>query len=128
MPASHNDAALLTASTLFIGRVELSVVAACLAIRGESIPAPPAGVPAAVIAAFYKRRGDFATQVLDNSVAFKLIFAKGVATDPNVVANATVGGSVPITTNNVDAQQALVTDTNIDNAVAAQFNAFFSPV
>lgn len=128
MASGHNDQALLSSDLLFIARVQQSMVGVCIAIRGENVPAPPAGVPAAVIAAFYKRRGDFATQVLNNPAAFRALFANAVATDSSVVANATVNGSVALTNNNIDAQQALISDTNIDSAVAAQFNAFFSPV
>jgi hypothetical protein len=57
--------------------------------------------------------------------AYKVLFANTVATDANVSGDATVAGTVPLTTGNVATQAALVTDAHIDNAISSQFNSFF---
>lgn len=128
MAASLNDQAILAADALFIGRVQQALVYTCTLVREETVPLPPVGVPAAVISTFFRKRSDFATAVLSNPAAYKMVVAAIAATDATVIANATQAGTVALTTGNVDAQQALASDTNINNAVYAQFNTLFSPV
>ncbi len=120
------DEAILVTSTGFGGRVAQAMVNNCVIIREENVPNPPAGIPASVIADFYKKRANFATAVLNNQAGFKATFVAAVATDATVIANVTAPGS--LTTGNVEANQLLATDSNINNAIFSQFNSFFSPV
>ena len=116
MAASRNDQALLAADVLFINRVRESLVAACVSITNEATTQP-----------YHYRRAQFAQTVLNNPVTYQQLFAYTVATDANVISDATAAGTVVITTANSDAQQALVTDAHMDAAVSAQFNSFFIP-
>jgi hypothetical protein len=115
MAASRNDQAILAADALFINRVQESLVAACVAITTE-----------ATTVAYHFRRVQFAQTVLNNPTTYKALFALTVATDANVISDATNGGTVALTSANADAQQALVTDAHMDAAVSGQFNSFFS--
>ncbi len=123
------DEAILAADAIFIGRVQQALVNNCILIREENVPAPPTGIPAAVIAEFYKKRANFAVQVLSNPTAFAAVIVRSVATDATVIANVTSAGTlVGASQATVDAQQAAATDININNAIFAQFNSYFSPV
>jgi len=56
---------------------------------------------------------------------FKILFAMNVANDASVIADATVNGTVVLTTGNVATQAALVTDAHMDTAISGEFNAYF---
>lgn len=116
MATSLNDQAILSADQLFINRVRQSLVATCVAVTTE-----------ATTAAYHYRRAAYATAVLNNPTSFQQIFAYAVAGDSNVIGDATVGGTVPLTAANADTQQALVTDAHINSAISGQFNSFFNP-
>lgn len=75
--------------------------------------------------AFHRERQTQAVGILNNPDSFKVLFASTVATDANVISDATQVGTVALTTGNVATQAALVTDAHIDAAVSAQFNSFF---
>jgi len=116
MAASLNDSAVLGANTSFIARIQASLAAACVAIFAEGI-----GVNN------HRDRVSLVHQVLStpgNLLNWATCFAVSVATDTNVLSDATQAGTVPLTTSNVLAQQALVTDAHINSAVSGQFNAF----
>jgi hypothetical protein len=114
---TYSDQAILAASAAFIARVQQAMIAACITTRSKPItPGNPQAVQAKQAAA--------SVQIRTNPQAFKMLFAIGVATDPNVIANATQNG--PLATSTVDTQQLLVTDANIDVAIANQFNGFFT--
>jgi len=59
-----------------------------------------------------------------NQAAYVTLFANAVATNATVLSDATQAGTVVLTTGNVAAQAALVTDAHIDAAIAGMFNAF----
>jgi hypothetical protein len=113
-----NDQAVLAKDAIFISRVQQALVAACISITNE-----------ATSAALHYKRAAFATQVLNNPTPYSLLFAFAVATDPTVIANVTGPGTlVGASQATIDTQQALATDTNINNAVSSSFNSFFSPI
>jgi hypothetical protein len=115
MAASYNDKFLLAQDSGFRNRVEMSLIAACEAIMTES----PTAVP------FHAQRSQFATSALNTPSVAATMLALGVATDANVIADATAAGTVVLTPANVAAQAALVTDAHIDTAISGQFNDFF---
>ena len=114
------DQNVLQNNTTFQGRVAASMVAAAIAIAGE---APTAGAGGAWL---HRVRANLGAQILAGPAAFQLLFAESVATDPSVIGDATVGGTVILTTANVAAQQLLVTDAHINAAVSGQWNAFLT--
>jgi len=116
MAASLNDQAILATNLLFTNRARQSLVATCVAVTTE-----------AVTTAYHYRRAQFATTVLNNPTSYQTLFAYAVATDANVISDATVAGTVALSAGNADTQQALVTDAHINNAVSGQFNSFFNP-
>lgn len=116
MAASLNDSAVLGASTAFVGRVQESFLAACINIFAEG-----------TTVANHIPRVAFIHQALSSPttlLAWATTLALSVATDTSVLADATQAGTVALTTANVLAQQALVTDAHINTAVAGQFNAY----
>ena len=118
MPASRNDQAVLGADLLFIGRVRASLRSSAVSIGSE-----------ATSTSFHYKRAAYAVLILnDINAIYEKLFALSVATDVNVIADATAGGTVVLTPTNIDTQQALITDAHIDAAVSGQFNSFFSPV
>jgi hypothetical protein len=111
--ASHGDQALLSADPTFQNRVKESLAASCVAIANEGF---------AVVN--HKKRADYCAGVLAAPDSFKVIFAVTVATDTNVIADATASGTLPLTPANAAAQGALVSDAHIDAAISSEFNAF----
>jgi len=118
MAASRSDQALIAADPAFQNRVRQSMVAASFAVYNEGW---------AVV--FHRARAQRCQQILNDSQdTLKVRYAMGVATDTSVIADATVGGTVVITTGNALAQAALVTDAHIDAAISSQFNCYFETV
>lgn len=116
MAASHNDSYQLSQEPTFQNRVQVSLLAACVAISNEGW-----GV------AFHRERSTFASQVLispNTPTNYVGLFTNTVANDSTCLADATVGGTVSLTSGNRAAQAALVTDAHIDAAIASQFNSF----
>ena len=113
---SRSDSYFLSTDATFQHRVQSSVVSACIAISNEGWAV-----------AFHRERTNFVAQVLaamNGANSWTPIFAIGVATDSNCLSDATAAGTVVLTSNNVAAQAALVTDVHIDTAVASQFNSY----
>lgn len=113
MAASRNDQFTLSNDSGFRNRVRTSLVAACVAIYNEGW---------AVV--FHRERQSLAVQVLNAPDSYTNLFADSVSTDASVISDATQAGTVTLTTGNVAAQAALVTDAHIDAAVSSQFNCF----
>ena len=113
--ASISDMNMLSTDTGFQGRVRASMIAASIAITTESRTTVP----------FHREREAFAVQILNAPDSFKSLFANSVATDASVSGDATAAGTVVLTSGNVAAQAALVTDAHIANAISGQFNSFF---
>lgn len=116
MAASYNDMAALGAAPSFVSRVQAALVAGALTIAGEASSVPN-----------HYRRVSLSVQVLNSPAGWATLFAQGVATDATVIADATAAGTVALTAANVAAQQALVTDTHIINALNNQFSAYVTP-
>src|SRR5262249_20276129 len=116
MPATRADQAVLSTDSTFLSRVQESMLAAAIAVSTEN--------PLTTVAA--KSRRALAKEIINSPGTFAALFVKTVATDANVIADATVGGTVPLTAANVAAQAALVTDAHLDAAVSGQYNSFFS--
>lgn len=116
MAASYNDMSVLGTNTLFIARVQAALVAGALTIAGEASSVPN-----------HYRRVSLAVQVLNAPASWASIFAQGVATDSNVIADATAAGTVALTAANIAAQQALATDPHINSALNVQFSNYVSP-
>jgi hypothetical protein len=117
MAVTHNDKWQLAQSVLFQHRVQASLVAACVNISSES----PTTVP------FHRERSDLARNILlapTGTNNYVQLFSNTVACDSSVINDATATGATAITAANMDAQQALVTDTHIDTAISASFNSF----
>src|SRR5580692_11648523 len=98
---NYSDKQLLSSDPTFQNRVRESLLAACISIKNE-----------AVSVAFHRERETFLIGVMSQPDVFKLLFAQTVATDANVIGDATVAGSVPLTAGNVATQAALVTDAH----------------
>lgn len=98
------DQVTLSADSTFITRVRQSIIAAAIAIQSETVST-----------GFHELRAKLAKAVMNQPDSYAPLFAKAVATDATVQTSA---GSPPV--------QTLVTDANINNAVSAMWNAFFS--
>lgn len=118
MPASYSDKYLLSQDQTFRNRVRDSVLAYCATVIGESAQATP----------LHQERLVRAVAVVNNPDQYAQVYSNAAALDPNVIADATVGGTVALTAGNAAAQAALVTDAHIDAAIAAQYNFFIVPV
>lgn len=118
MAASRSDQYQVGQEPTFQNRVQQSLLAACIAITNEGWAIP-----------FHLERANFANTVL-LSISPTVIspyvveFSAAVATDANVIADATQAGTVVLTAGNRATQAALVTDAHIDTAIASQFNSF----
>jgi hypothetical protein len=116
MTVSLNDKYQLSQEPTFQNRVQASLVAAAVAIGSEGWNV-----------VFHRERSTFATQVLlspNGATNYVALFSNAVATDTNVINDATVNGTVAITSGNKATQAALITDAHIDSAVSGVFNAF----
>lgn len=116
MAAGRNDMYQLSQDPVFQNRVQASLLAACVAIANEGWAVP-----------FHRERATFAAQVLSSNgsqATYVTLFANAVATDANVIADATQAGTVALTPANRATQALLVTDAHIDNAISGQFNSF----
>ncbi len=118
MPATpspnYNDKQLLSNDATFQNRVRQALLLACSNIKNEGSSV-----------AFHRERETFLVAIMNQPDVFKLLFANIVADDAGCIGDATVAGTVPLTTGNVAAQAALVTDPHIDTAISANFNSFF---
>ena len=118
MAASRSDQAILSADPVFQNRVRQSMVSAAIAVYNEGW---------AVV--FHRARARQCQVILNDTLdVLKIQYARSVATDASVIADATVAGTVVLTTGNAAAQAALVTDVHIDNAISGQFNCYFETV
>jgi hypothetical protein len=108
-----SDQQFLAADPTFINRVRQSMVAAAIAIKNEGWT---------II--FHKEREALVVKIMNTPEGYKVLFSFGVATDTTVLANATSGGTVPLTATNASARAALVLDASIANAISNQFNSY----
>lgn len=113
---SYSDMAILGTNPAFVSRVQAALVSGLQTIQGETSTTPN-----------HYRRVALSVEVLNSPAGWASLFAQGVAADTNVIADATVGGTVTLTAANIAAQEALVTDTHIINALNAIFSNYVSP-
>lgn len=116
MAASHSDSYVLSTDSTFTNRVRAALIAAAIAIWNE-----------AANIAFHTQRVRYAAQIMNAPSNYAPLFASAVATDATCLSDATQAGTVALTSANVAAQAALVTDAHIDNAISGQFNSFLEP-
>ena len=98
------DQFTLASDATFQGRVRQAIIAAAIAIVNESMAT-----------GYHSLRAKLAKAVMNNPGSYASLFAMAVAGDAAVVASA---GAPPV--------QVSVTDANINNAVSAMWNSFFS--
>lgn len=115
MAASFNDMNALAASTTFLNRVQMAMELYCTVVGSESASTIP----------FHRERATFAAGIVNNPTTYAPLFAGVAAVNAVVIADATSSGTVVLTSTNIATQQALIPDTDISNAIAAQFNTFF---
>jgi hypothetical protein len=112
---NYNDQQILAGDPTFQNRVRQSLIFYCTTVSAES----PTTVP------FHRERGTFAVAVMNQPDVYKVIISQAVAINGSVIGDATVAGATPLTSGNVAAQAALVTDAHIDAVIALIFNSFF---
>lgn len=105
---------LLATDATFTGRVGSGLWQQCVNIANEAW------------SAVHAARKQYVTQILNNPAFYKPFFVNVVSVDTTVIADATVGGTVALTSGNVATQGNLVTDAHIATAISAAFNAFIS--
>jgi hypothetical protein len=112
---NYADQQLLANDPTFQNRVRQSLINACIANKGE-----------ATTVAFHRERETYCVAVLNNPDQFKAFTTMAVVANSAVIGDATVNGTVPLTSGNVATQATLVTDPHIDATLSgANFNAFF---
>src|SRR2546430_194820 len=110
------DTYILGTAGRFQNRIEAALLAVCTAISSEG-----------KAVADHPYRLQFVKQILarpSGLTDYVAMFAVAAATDANCLSDATQGSTVPLTQANISAQELLVTDAHISNAVSAMFNAF----
>jgi len=119
MAVSENDKYWLGQSPVFQHHVSASLMRACIAIQTEN--------PATTV--FHRERETYIAQILASQTALNdavIRHSFAAATDTNIINDATVNGTVPLTsTATGDTGAALVTDAHLDAAIDGQFNTFF---
>src|SRR6266576_1942749 len=114
MAVTHKDRYTLSTDPTFKTRVQAALVAACVSIANEGWSV-----------AFHRERSDRAANILSgpsSPLDWVQLFTNSVATDTTCISDATAAGTVALTSANVAAQAALVTDAHIDSAISAEFN------
>lgn len=109
------DQALLANDPTFLLRVRVAAIGAAVSISNES-----------TTTANHPQRDQLAVNVLTQPDNYKVMFAAAIATQSSVINDATQNGTVTLNSTNTPAQGALVTDTDINNAVASVWNSFFN--
>lgn len=114
MAVSYSDKAMLGADVTFQARVKQALLTACVQIKNE-----------AVTTAFHRERETYLIAIMNSPDAYKVLFSAAIANDGNIIGDATVGGTIVLTSGNVGTQGALVTDAHLDAAISGMFNSFF---
>lgn len=120
--ANLNDMATLATDTVFGQRVFMALIQFCsIVVPGEAISSGALMLHVA--------RKNYAAAVLNNPNVYKPLFVNAVAANQIVANDATTAGTiVGDTTGPLAAAALLCTDTDINNAVAAAFNAFIAQI
>lgn len=115
-----NDMAVLATDTVFGNRVLMSLIQFC------TVTVPTEAITSTTIQLHVARK-NYASQVLNNPNTYKPLFINAVAANQIVANDATASGTL-VGSGTVATQALLCTDTDINNAVAAAFNAFVSNI
>lgn len=107
---SLSDEYLLSTDSTFQTRIRAAMFETALAVAFESPNT-----------ANHQVRLAFAVICVNSPDTIKAQLSGTVATDANVIADATVGGTVTITSLNLVTQAALVTDAHIRSAIIGQW-------
>jgi hypothetical protein len=120
--ANLNDMQTLAGDPVFGSRVLAALVLYCSnTVLNEAITA--------ATSAQHNARKQYAAQVLNNPTFYKPLFVNAVSVNQTVANDATASGTIVGQTGTTLATSALqCTDTDINNAVAATFNAFISSI
>lgn len=120
--ANLTDMSILALDGTFGNRVQMSLTQLCtITIPAETI--------ASNAVQLHIARKQYASQVLNNPNIYKPLFVLAVASNQIVANDATAGGTlVGMTPAQIIAAAALTLDTDINNAVAAAFNAFIAGI
>lgn len=120
--ANLNDMQTLAVDTVFGQRVFMSMIQFCtVVVPGETI--------ASGALMLHVARKNYAAQVLNNPNFYKPLFVNAVAANQIVANEATASGSIvgfaagPLAT-----AALLCLDADINNAIAAAFNAFIAQI
>jgi hypothetical protein len=114
------DSALLGTNATFLSRIQAALLNAAVAIFNEGLNVVNHQPRVVLVHAILSSPTNLSN--------YASMFASAVATDSTVVNLATVNGTVTLTSGNIATQQALVTDTAINNGVSAMYNAFCSGI
>jgi hypothetical protein len=120
--ANLNDMATIATDSVFGNRVFMSLIQFCTStVPAESI--------ASTTVQLHVARKNYASQVLNNPTFYKPLFVNAAAANQIVANDATATATVVGLTPTALATACLLcTDTDINNAVAASFNAFVSNI
>jgi len=120
--ANLNDMATIATDAVFGNRVLMSLIEFCTtSIPGEAITGTTVQLHIA--------RKNYASAVLNNPSFYKPLFVNAAAANQIVANDATVNGTlVSMTPAQLATAALLCTDSDINNAVAAAFNAFVSNI
>jgi hypothetical protein len=118
LAVSYNDKYTLSQDQAFRNRVRTALLAFCGTVIGEDGRAT----------VLHKERLTRAVAIVNQPDSFAPLYTNAAALDATVISDATQAGTVALTSGNVAAQGALVTDAHLDAAIAAQFNFFIVPL
>lgn len=120
--ANLNDMATLATDAVFGNRVFMALIQFCTnVVPGEAITSTSVQLHVA--------RKNYAAQILNNPNIYKPLFVNAAAANAIVANEATAGGTIVGDTSGPLATAALLClDADINNAVAAAFNAFVSSI
>lgn len=120
--ANLTDMSILATDTVFQNRVAMALYVFCWStIPGESITATSL--------AQHVARKQLAAAILNNPTLYTSKFVNAVAANQTVANDATATATlVGMTAGQIATAAAACTDTDINNAVAASFNAFISAI
>jgi hypothetical protein len=126
---TYNDQVVLANDAIFIQRVRQAIMFEAINISTDGLTT-----------GINLKRHAQVQSIMNNPDGWKQLFAEAIVGQPSTINAATATGTVVLKpmicpggvttascteTGNVDAQQALVTDANINNSVLFVYNAFF---
>ena len=116
--ATLNDMSVLASDLTFQARVGQSLFIYCWStVPGETVGSSNL--------AQHIARKNFSAQILNNPTTYKPLFVNVVSANQIVANDATTNGSiVGLASSAIAAAALLCTDSDINNAIAAAFNAF----